>query len=804
MSITLVLSISILLQVTAASLALYLIWITGKRTAWILISTAVFFMAIRRGILLFHYIFEDTPHSADITAELVALAISLLMLVGIARIIPIFVSIKNSEETLRKSEAELRKTQRALQCLSDCNQAMVRTTEESDLLDEICCNIVDTGGYRMAWVGFSEQDKGKTVLPAAKAGCEEGYLENIKISWEDNEFGRGPTDMAIRTGKPIINKDIMKNPNYAPWKTKAIKHGFASSIALPLIAADQTLGALNVYASEPDAFDEKEVELLMELAGDLSYGIMALRTQAEKKQAEEELKESEARYRYLFEKAPISIILLEKDGKMADVNPYHISQIGKNRTTKKDYIGKNIVMYPSVVNAGLSEKYEALLRGKPFDVKGVYFPTTSGGTEAYLNVKGVPLFKDGKVFGAISIHEDITELKQMEKAFRKSEERYRSLTKTARDAIILADNDGKIISWNNGARAIFGYKEKEVLDKPLTMLMPERYRNAHANGITQTKSTNKFKMMGKTVELQGLKKNKREFPIEISFSNWKAGKDIFYSGIIRDLSERRQAEEKTKEQQQQLIQADKMKTLGILVAGVAHEINNPNTLIKINIPVLFDIWNGTIPILEKYFKEHGDFALGGFPYIEVRKSLPKLLSGVLSGSHQIDNIVKKLKNFTQYDPQNRKKIDINGVVKEAVELTDSLIKKSTTAFSVEYADNLPKVIGNFQELEQVIVNLITNSCQALPDKKKGIHIHTSYDVKSKKVLVTISDKGIGISARHLKMIMDPFFTTKRDSGGTGLGLSISFNIIKVHNGTLEFSSEEGKGTKAKVVLPVAG
>ncbi len=189
----------------------------------------------------------------------------------------------------KRAEEELRRVNRALRVLSECNQSVIRATEESDLLHEICRIIVEVGGYRLAWVGFTEQDEEKTVRPVAQVGYEEGYLETVNITWADTERGRGPTGKAIRTGAPSVARHILTDPDFEPWRAEALKRGYASSIALPLIGNGQTTGALNVYARESDAFDGEELKLLTELADDLAFGIIALRTRAERKRAEEEL-----------------------------------------------------------------------------------------------------------------------------------------------------------------------------------------------------------------------------------------------------------------------------------------------------------------------------------------------------------------------------------------------------------------------------------------------------------------------------------------------------------------------------------
>jgi len=179
----------------------------------------------------------------------------------------------------RHAEAIVERHQRALSTLSQCNEALVRASDEQSLLDSVCRIVVGVGGYRMAWVGFAERDDRKTVRPVAHAGHEEGYLATVDIVWADTEQGRGPVSRAIREGRPVCAKDFLLDPK-APWSPEAAKRGYASSAALPLVAESATLGALSIYATEVDAFDEDEIRLLTELADDLAYGIAALRGRA--------------------------------------------------------------------------------------------------------------------------------------------------------------------------------------------------------------------------------------------------------------------------------------------------------------------------------------------------------------------------------------------------------------------------------------------------------------------------------------------------------------------------------------------
>jgi PAS domain S-box-containing protein len=186
-----------------------------------------------------------------------------------------------------RSQEQLRRSNRALVALSNCNQALIRATNETDLLQKICQIVVEQTGYRLCWVGYAERDVGKTVRPVAQAGVEEGYLNTVNVTWADTERGKGPTGSCIRTDQTVLVKNIAADPQFAPWRAEALKRGYASCIAIPLVSDLTPFGALTIYASEPGAFGDEEVKLLAQLAGDLAFGVMALRTKAERKKVVE-------------------------------------------------------------------------------------------------------------------------------------------------------------------------------------------------------------------------------------------------------------------------------------------------------------------------------------------------------------------------------------------------------------------------------------------------------------------------------------------------------------------------------------
>jgi PAS domain S-box-containing protein len=207
----------------------------------------------------------------------------------------------------RKAKEKLRRLNRTLQALSKSGRALIYAADETAYLQEICRIIVEDCGHAMAWIGFAESDAMKTVRPVASAGFEEGYLDTLHISWADTERGRGPTGTSIRTGQVSQCRNMLTDPQFAPWYAEAVKRGYASSAVFPLLIDGQAIGALSLYSREPDGFPDDEVQLLNELAEDLAFGITTLRLRAAHTVAERGLRENEQRMRLATETTCVGI-----------------------------------------------------------------------------------------------------------------------------------------------------------------------------------------------------------------------------------------------------------------------------------------------------------------------------------------------------------------------------------------------------------------------------------------------------------------------------------------------------------------
>lgn len=264
--------------------------------------------------------------------------------------------------------------------------------------------------------------------------------------------------------------------------------------------------------------------------------------------------------------------------------------------------------------------------------------------------------------------------------------------------------------------------------------------------------------------------------------------------VCRDVTNQKQLES-------QLIQSYKLASLGKLVAGVAHEINNPNTFILGNLKIINESFDDIFPILDDYFKSHDDLKIARLNYNVFKENISVLVNDMINGANRTKKIVSDLRNFAKKDDGAlTDDVDINYIIKNNLTLTRKHIKKFAE-LEVDLNEDIPAFKGSFNKIEQVLLNLAINGSEAIEHDHGVVTISTNYDAKNNEVVLIVSDNGSGMSDATIKNIFDPFFTTKRDKGGTGLGLSITYGIIKEINGKIEVTSKVGVGTTFTIRIP---
>lgn len=276
---------------------------------------------------------------------------------------------------------------------------------------------------------------------------------------------------------------------------------------------------------------------------------------------------------------------------------------------------------------------------------------------------------------------------------------------------------------------------------------------------------------------------------------------------LRELNENletqvRHRTEELKKSYESIRQADRMASLGILVSGMAHEINNPISFIMLNSGIIQDVWHDVVRLMDERYGTSPDLWIGRMPYASARTGIGKLLKGIHQGAVRVSGIVRNLKEYAKQTPLDMTgDVDLNKALGTSLELLANELRKATNDLRVDEGTDLPLFKGDVLRIEQVLINLIQNAYQSLRTRCAAIHIRTYREGDS--VIFEINDQGRGIPREDLDHVLDPFFTTKRDHGGTGLGLSVSAGIVEEHGGTLAIDSVPGQGTRVVLTFPAA-
>lgn len=418
----------------------------------------------------------------------------------------------------------------------------------------------------------------------------------------------------------------------------------------------------------------------------------------------------------------------------------------------------------------------------------VVLPVTRGDSgPRWLRVSGFPVREAGPEPGRIvGFFEDITEHKLAEDALRDSEAKLRTLFNHSPDLIFTVDAEAHILFTNRPLPypvGVAGEKRSELILPPAVRDgYLKRLRDVFASG-----GVDHFQYTSNDATWWEIRM------VPISSANAVMAAMV----VISDITENRKL-------QWQAIRSARLASLGVLSAGIAHEINNPNHAILANASLLARIWDDAVPILDEYEHEQGAFLLAGLTFGQAREIIARGMSDISENAKRIRRIVDNLKHLGKQDQGHMDELaDIGTILHAAVTLLDARIRAHTDDFSLALPKALPAVRGNVQQLEQVFINVIVNALEALPDRSRAVRVSAAPDSDGKRVIVQVEDQGKGINEEVMARIGDPFFTTKAESGGTGLGLSISSSIVERHGGVLRFESNGDHGTTVSIELPAS-
>ncbi len=485
--------------------------------------------------------------------------------------------------------------------------------------------------------------------------------------------------------------------------------------------------------------------------------------------------------------AGIIVVVLDTSGRVQLINRRGCEILGyaEDEILGKDWF-ENFV--PERIRDNMKFVFRALLAGD-LETAGYYENPvmTKSGAERMILWNNTVLTKNGVAVNTLSAGEDITERKLTEKALKESETRYRLVHNTAFDGIIISNSRDIIVDCNESAARIFGFNKEELIGQEMGIIIPDKYKRLHKEGLRRFLETGISRIQGKIAEYEGVRRNGEIFPMELAVNNFMLHGEIHFTGVVRDITDRKRAEREREIIQTRLSQSQKMEAIGRFAGGIAHDFNNILTAIRGNAELALEDTRKDAPVYKK---------------------IDSIVTSVLLAS----KLTRQLLLFSRGQRFELVPLNINKLVADLLLMISRIIGEGIT-ISTELDPGLWVIEADEGNIEQVIMNLAVNARDAMPEGGK-LTIKTENTVIDSEqaksipgasagdtVCLSVTDTGTGIEKDLLPRIFEPFFTTKEAGKGTGFGLSIVYSTVKQHTGWITVSSEPGKGTTFRIYFP---
>ena len=631
--------------------------------------------------------------------------------------------------------------------------------------------------------------------------CREGHPSQIETQKDVRFRSRYPW-----WAKQILECRVIHIPNVddlpdqaAAEKTEFRRQGLKSILDVPMIIRQKLNGFIGYSTSVGERnFSEDEI-MLLKVVGNLLVNTLRRKT------LQISLENNERRFRTLFETANDGLFIVNGEI-VEDINAAAVGMLG---FTQEELTNRHIrEVFPPTQPGGDSSlelaraKLRSLRHGKSIRFEFIHRRKNRSPLDTEVTLTPLKLPEGDRVLAMLR---DITRRKADEARLRRSESRYRTLFDKSPALNLVVDDEMRIVECNRSFYRNLGYRKEELIGTSVLQHMDEK----SANIVRSSERSMLRKQGGSLPATETI-----FWAADGSERVLRAGRGIreriyqeesFLGYLIElvDITEQRRVEEREREQREELYQAAKLASLGTLLSGVTHEINNPNNYIRLSIDNLSEFWPDMRQVLDEWSSRNGEFRVGGLPYRRSRTMVNDMISGIRDGSQRIEKLVADLKDFVRKGDHRRFEMEnLNEIVEDAIKLIRTEINRSTAGFAWTPASHNVLVPCDRQQLQQIVLNLISNSCQALEDTAQGIAVRVFLEPDHQMAVVHVRDEGRGIPKEDLPHIMDPFFTTKRSQGGTGLGLAVSHRIASDHNGVLEFSSVPRQGTDAMLKIPL--
>lgn len=675
----------------------------------------------------------------------------------------------------RRSEDQVRRLNRVYALLSNINQAIVRIHDVNQLLNTACRIAVEEGRFQTAWIRIADIDT-KKIDVSHYGGIGGELFDDLARRMDFSEPVANRIAGIMRSGKHFVSNDISaEDKGSEVWIQKCLALGLKSIAVFPLVVLGKTVGAFFICSNEIHFFDDREIGLLDEMARDISFALEFIQKDKARQRAEDALRESELRFRSVWEKGTDGMRITDEQGTVLLANDAYCTMMEKQRS---EIEGKPMSIVYEIAaqqktQRSLQERFR--LRTVPASLerdvvlwngKRMSFELSN----SFLEIPHQPTL-------LLSVLRDITERKRAEEALEESENRYRQFFEDDLTGDYISTPDGKVLSCNPAFARIFGFASTEdALTSNASMLFAEPSGREQFLNLLREKKRLDYH------QAEYLRHDGSPvYCIENAIGAFDSeGNLVQIRGYVLDESQRKLLE-------RQLAQAQKLESLGTLASGIAHDFNN-----------ILGIILGYASLLA-----HGE---------PDQEKLKSNVDAVLKATRRGAALVKQLLTFARKTDVQLQPVRLNDVLDELSKLLSETVPK-TIEITLNLRKDLPNITGDPTQIHQVLLNLSVNARDAMPNGGRltlSTHLQRGDAIRNKfpnaaareYAMLTVADTGGGMDQKTRSRIFEPFFTTKEVGKGTGLGLSVVFGIVESHKGFIDLESEPGMGTTFYLYFPV--
>lgn len=679
---------------------------------------------------------------------------------------PCMLQICRDASATEAHQHQLERVNQLYALLRQLNQGIIRAESREELQQAVCHTFVSSGRFKLAWIGWRDPVTA-AVRPEASAGDDDGYLEDIVVQADESPAGHGPTGTAIRENRTCVCNDFLGTSSTAPWQSLARRHGLNASIALPLHTGTGAVGALSVYAGQRNAFGPEEIALLEQCAADICFAFRNLADAASHQLAEERL----VLLGTALESAPSAIAISDQHDTIEWVNPAFVASSGY---TAEELAGRNSRQLRAEHQPGVSEGelWRTISSGKTWH--GELISRRKNG-QLYIEEATIVPIRDraGAVRNFVSIRQDITGRKGAEQRIRQQA----ALLDQASEAIVVSDLTHRVTFWNRGAERLFGTTQAETIGKPILVAFTLADTIGSADFQQAIATPQDWRGEIRTHDRAG-----EPLVIETSITLLldDSGPPTGRLYVCADITNKKALEE-------QFLRVQRMENIGMLAAGVAHDLNNVLAPMRM-----------VGPLLRDRLTEARDLRL-----------LDTLENCAIRGAA----LVRQILGFAHGITGEPRTVQVKHLLRDVVDVITATFPKSIM-LEEEIPSDLWPINGNPTQIHQVLLNLCVNARDAMPDggtlRLRALNRElTQAQIQGIEgaqpgpwLVVEVEDTGTGIPPEVLARMWEPLYTTKAADKGTGLGLSTVRGIVVQHHGFVTVDTALGRGSTFRVHFPV--